>query len=461
MRPARPHLARLAEWGVAVAILAFFFFRGVDRVSFHMDESLWIATSLYFEATIDGRFVPPAWLREEVRRSEPPDHERDAAGARGAWTSRRTFGPHYSTLDQPMLARYLIGIGRRLYGYVPADLNHPWQLGLSYEENVRAGNVPSPGLLLAARRTMTVLGVASGLILYGLVRQAAGRIAGLLFVLLFATSGYLQLHLRRAMGEPALLFFTCLALVACIHALRAPDADGNAPHPGSRRALSWFAATGAAAGLAGASKLNGLGVAGAGIVLAAALTFLPRQPGGTGRRLAFAAAGAFVVLTSCTATFVAVNPALYRRPVAHIKGMLELRTGELEQHRTDPRWGLATPGRRVQVVLGRTLRDYAVTRIALLNAFLGALGLLILMRAARRWVEDGSGSAAAPALLAVGLFTAGPALLTPVDWDRYYLYPVVFLTVLVAAGAAALPGEVRRFRAARAVPAQTRRVGVG
>lgn len=444
MRPLSSRAALLAERAFAILVLALAFFRGLERVPLHMDESLWIAHSVYLEAALDDGFVPPAWLRVEAGGGAP---EGGAAAAPDDWSRRRTFAPHYSTLDQPMLARFLIGAGRRLQGYGPGDLNRPWRLGLSREENERAGNVPSPGLLLAARRTSALLSVAGGLLLWGLVRQGAGRAAGLLFVLLFAASPYLLTHLRRAMGDPALLFFCCLSLWAGARALRAGAGNGEAPGGrGSPRALAWLAAAGAAAGLAGASKLNGLGVAGAAVVLGAALALHPRRPGSLRRRLGFAAAAGLAVLSSCAATFVAVNPSLHRRTAAHVSAMLELRTRELAGHRADPRWGLADPGRRVRVVLGRTLQHYAVVRFAPLNAFLGAAGLLALARAARRWAGDGSGSPAAPALLAGALFLAGPALLTPVDWDRYYLFPVVFLTVLLAAGAASLPGALLRFR---------------
>lgn len=445
MRPPSPRVALLAERCLAALVLALAFFRGLDRVPLHMDESLWIAHSLYLEAALDEGFVPPGWLREEAGRTAPPGA---ADAAREEWSRSRTFAPHYSTLDQPMLARFLIGLGRRLQGYRVADLNRPWQLGLTPEENEGAGNVPSPGLLLAARRTSALLGVAGGFLLWGLVRQGAGRAAGLVFLLLFAASPYLLTHLRRAMGEPALLFFASLSLWAGARALGAFDPGGETPGGmAMRRTFAWLAAAGAAAGLAGASKLNGLGVAGAGVVLAAALALHPRRPGGLRRRLGLAAAASLVVLSSCAATFVAVNPSLYRRPAAHLSAMLELRSRELAGHRADPRWGLAEPGRRVRVVLGRTLQHYAVVRVAPLNALLGLAGLLALARAARRWAADGSGSpAAAPALLAGALFLAGPALLTPVDWDRYYLFPVVFLTVLLAAGAAALPGALLRLR---------------
>ncbi len=449
MRPARPHLARLAEWAFAGAVLAFSYSRGLERVPFHEDESLWICCSLYFEAAVDEGFIPPQWFRESVRGPDPVLPQPGKAGARGAWSSRLTWGPHYFSLDQPPVARYLIAIGRRLHGYTTADLNHPWKSNLGPDENARLGNVPSAGLLEAARRSTAVLGVVSGLVLYGLVRQGAGRIAGVLFIILFSASGYLLVHLRRAMGDPALLFFTCLAMWAGTRALRVRDDAGDlASGGGSLRSFAWLVAMGVAAGLAGGSKLNGLAVAGAGVVLACGLAF--REQGRRRRRLAFAAGASLLVLGSCAATFVAVNPSLHHRPVSHVSAMLELRARQLAENQRDPRWGFSTASRRVLVVAGRTLKQYTVTRVAALNVLLGGLGLLFLTRAAWRWTKDGSGPAAAVVLLFVGLFTAGPALMTPVDWDRYYLFPVVFLTVFIAVGAATGPGEVRRFLAARA-----------
>lgn len=450
MRSIRPHLTRLAEWVAVAAVLMFSFFRGLDRVPFHEDESLWICCSFYFEAAVDEGFVPPQWFRESVRGPETALPDRGEKGDRGSWTPELTWGPHYFSLDQPPVARYLIAIGRRLHGYSASDLNRPWRFDSGPHENAALGNVPSADLLEAARRSTALLSVVSGLVLYGLVRQGAGRIAGLLFVLLFSLSGYFLVHLRRAMGDPALLFFTCLAMWAGTRALRArEEVPEGASGASTLRALGWLAAMGVASGLAGASKLNGLAAGVAGAVLACLLAFGGRGLGRGWRRPAFAAGASVLVLGSCAATFVAVNPSLHHRPASHVRAMLGLRAKQLAEQRRDSRWGLSTPGRRVLVVAGRTLKHYTVTRVATLNALLAGLGLLFLARGAWRWTKDGSGPAAAVVLLAVGLFTAGPALMTPVDWDRYYLFPVVFLTVLIAVGAARGPGEIRRFLAAR------------
>ena len=38
------------------------------------------------------------------------------------------------------------------------------------------------------------------------------------------------------------------------------------------------------------------------------------------------------------------------------------------------------------------------------------------------------------AILVVAAVTALPPLLTPLDWDRYYMYPVIFVSVSVSIG---------------------------
>lgn len=441
MTAARTRLARQAEGLGVAALLSLSFLRGLPSVSFHPDESLWIACSLYLEAAVDDAFVPPEWLRQRVLRQTPGA---DAAPER--WDPARTWRGHYFALDQPPVARYLIGIGRRLAGFRPGELNPPWQYDRPDDENARLGNVPSPALLLAARRPSALLAVGAGLLLWALVRESAGRAAGLLFALLYSFSGYLLVHLRRAMGDPALLFFAALATFAAARALAAARSADSSSRETALRTLGWLVASGAAAGLAGASKLNGLALAGVAVVAAALGARALDAP--AARRAALAALGALLAAGACAGTFVAVNPSLRSRPAEHLGAMLQLRGRELALQRSDPRWGLAEPGRRVVVVLGRTLETYTVTKAALLNALLGLAGTLALARTARRWPAD-EGAGAAVALLVAGLFAAGPALLTPVDWDRYYLFPVVFLTVLLAVGAAEAGRAALRFARTR------------
>ena len=91
---------RWFELPLLLCLLLVVFCSGIETVSFHSDESQWIATSSVFEAFIKGNFDSPLW-------NEP-----------------------YWNLTQPQLARYTIALGRLAGGYHVRDLNRPWDHGL-------------------------------------------------------------------------------------------------------------------------------------------------------------------------------------------------------------------------------------------------------------------------------------------------------------------------------------------
>ena len=83
----------------------------------------------------------------------------------------------------------------------------------------------------------------------------------------------------------------------------------------------------------------------------------------------------------------------------------------------------------------------------LINALLGSVGLVYLVRSAWQWLVGKGNSPASPVLLVVGCVSVFPALTTPLDWDRYYLFPVVFLSLMIAIGLGrSLTEFIRRLR---------------
>ncbi len=418
---------RLLEVGVVVAVLSGVYFHRLERVRFHGDESHWIATSCFWEAWVTPGFVEPQWLSESVTPGEFPVSDRMAATLAAEASTTHVWGAHYWTLTQPPVSRYMIALGRIAGGYGLADLNVPWDFDVSDVQNTSLGAMPSPGLLWSSRATMAFLSVVSGAILFMLVRRCAGPVGGYAFAVLFVGSEFLRLHLRRAMSEAPLLFFTVLALLCAARALSVARR-----HLG--RSLAWLLLMSVCAGLAGAAKLNGLMLGFAGMALCFVVAY--RHRGRDAKWLWVAVGAAILVLAITLAVFWAVNPFLYRQPLLRTAAMVQFRRWEMTGQTRNSRWHIPDLFAWLGIVPRRILSEYPAVHFGLINGLLAALGLYALARAAWRWLagKDEAAGATGIALLAVAAVTALPMLTTPLDWDRYYMYPVLFVSVGMAVG---------------------------
>jgi hypothetical protein len=391
------------------SILSAVFYAGITLAPFTPDESSWISTSYLLELFVQRDFAAPAWTKPTL------------------------------TTDQPPLVRYIVGLGRRMGGYGPDDLNKGWNFSSDQATNEAAGSMPSPDLLWWSRLSMAILSVFCGLALYSLVGSSAGRLAGNAATLLFVSNAYLRTMLPRAMGEPALLTFVTLAAWAASRASAHWPQAGGSPRA-YLRPFVWFTVSGIFGGLAGASKLNGLLAAAA----AAALVFIApfaRRGGFTvpGRWL-MALGAAALVLLAAGITFVALNPFLYPDPVGRLESMIVYRQNVMaKQAQQYQDTVIDTMRERLAIVPRRVLSQYQTVhfpRSLYVNSLLGAIGLAFLLRASWRYLFMPNESSASLAILLFGLAMGVPPLFTPLDWDRYYLMPVVFTLIGIAIGLA-------------------------
>jgi hypothetical protein len=432
---------RILEAFAVVLALGGVYFHDLERVRLHGDESHWISTSYFFESFV-AAYSGPAWMP-----IEGPPRDWSAPGwvlrslESGGDSPAGVWSAYYWTLTQPPMTRYTIAIGRRLGGYSPADLNGPWDFGLSREANEAAGRMPSPGLLRSARAMMALLAAVSGLLLFLIVRRGAGPLAAYAFLPMYAGSGYLLIHLRRAMSESPLLFWTALALALGARALSGSDPLEAAG--GKRRRLAWLLLMGIAAGLAGAVKLNGLALGAVAAAVAGAIAWKRRDaPGAWPMRGGFAIWAAPLTILAAGLAFIAVNPFLYPNPPARSYAMFLFRLWEMSGQSRNPQWLIPDLQARLEIIPRRLFHDYALVKIPILNFALMSAGIYALAHSAWRWLSGKPGtptirvSSASLTILLTAAVTAIPPLFSPLDWDRYYLYPVVFSSVFIAAGIA-------------------------
>lgn len=396
---------------IVCALFAIFYPR-IQNIEFHGDESLGIASSHYLEAFVGGRTDSPVWNES------------------------------FETLTQPPLARYVIGIGRAFGGYGPRDLNRPWNFRLSSEENIARGNMPNSDLLWWSRLPMCILTVVCALIAFNFVSRSAGRFAGYVMLTLFLVNPYFTTTLCRAMTEAPLLAATMLAALAGSQAViswKQALAHKHQVRKRFLRPLIWFGSMGVFCGIAGAAKLNGLSIILTGLALPLLMLFAQTSNVSRSRILNTILFAWASLMLAAAFTFVALNPFLYPNPIGRTEKMVEQRLSEMERQQANYAStrisGPLIP--RIFLLGERVFYQYATLRFAgswILNILLCSVGLWFLVFAGWAWLRTGAGYGGSLVLLLIAFNTSVPALMTPLDWDRYYLFPVFFSTVFIAIG---------------------------
>jgi hypothetical protein len=408
---------------VAVALLGFYLYH-IQTALFHPDEANRIATSDAFEEFFNGRFDSRVWKKT------------------------------YWTLTQPPVTRYWTGLGRRMGGYIPTDFQDLWVDGREYTRinNETAANV-TPRLLWWSRLPMAVLAAVSVFFLFYLCFKVTGRLAGYLVLLLFMGSYYFNQLLPRAMGEAPLLAAILGAWYAGYQAVLNWEGAAWQPVTTRRRyalhSLLWFSLMGFLCGIAGASKMNGASITlGAGLV--AVLTPLVRRgslPKAYRLRFLFAAAGLVAVLAAFG--FIGPNPFLYSDVALRTSQMLDNRFVEMRQQLSEnPDDAITTPAERISAISFCIFQDCTPLRFPAgryINLALFLVGLGVFLALSWRWVKGGSmpeadteAASASVLTLAIAVTASAPVLMTPINWNRYFMLPTVFVLVCVAAGIAFL-----------------------
>ena len=372
------------------------------------------------------------------------------------------------------LNKYLIGLAWHLGGFTLADINEQWDWGGSWDYNQSTNHAPTPALLNVARLPSAILLALGVPVMFALGWLTGGAWAAVAASLLYALHPAMLINGRRAMMEGSLTFFSLLTVLAGAWWLR-------------RR--NWIAALalGLAAGLTVASKHTGaftvaavFGLVGL-LAIATPSPTLPRIRGrepadssrlhpssnsgrggerserGWGRALLLMLFAAFVAAL----TFYALNPAWWSDPLSRAGGVLRLRQ-DLLAGQTATFGGYADSGAalsgfwnqlfvtppqyfevagwdvyitdQIAAYEGSIWRGLSVGAVMLVPMVL--IGVIYLLRKTERSLRVLVGGWALVMLASV-------LLLTPIEWQRYYLpaYPPVLL--LAALGVAGIVDWVR------------------
>lgn len=406
-------IPRLVEVVALSAMVLWIFCTDLLAVPFHPDESQWIATSNVFEAFVRGDRASPLWDES-------------------LWT-----------LTQPPGTRYIIGVGRSSGGYGANDLNVPWAFGRDQAANMAAGAMPAPELLWWSRFPMAILGTASCLVSFYLLTTTLNRTVGYLGLLLVATNPYMHTVLRRAMAEAPLLLALLLATWIGARMLRRLPNPRTYTLLGRTRCLlpafGLLFGMSMCVGIAGSMKLSGL-TATLGVLMVWMLTSTaPLTCRPMPSHIYLVLVGSLLAVTTTSLIFVALNPYLDPDPVGRTIKLVSFRANEMQKQQVDPTFVIDDIFERAAVTYTYLFRYTTIMRfpgVGIMHAVLWLLGVLQVFKRSWDCVRKDGSCDSSIILLVMAITCAGPMLLTPLNWDRYYLLPVWFSALIIAVGMA-------------------------
>ncbi|MEL6404238.1 MAG: phospholipid carrier-dependent glycosyltransferase [Chloroflexota bacterium] len=411
------------RWPDAIwcSVLALYVLAGVSLVPLHGDEptQIFMGRDFYYHMQGQG---------EEIRFAE--------------WDT--LTGEQATEQDLRLingtLPKYLFGMVAYMSGYAFEDINQQWAWGSGWEWNHTNGHVPTDDLLLRTRYISGVLLAISAIALFSVGYMLAGRFVAYVASAYFVLNPAVLVNGRRAMMEGGLLAFSILVVLVALWLVQ-------------NRGWWVYVLLGLLSGLAVASKHTAV-VTVIAVFLSCGSLFLwqiLRYDGKDATRWqdlgALFSAG---ILSLCV--FFALNPAWWGTPADALMGTID-RRANLLQGQTDffgryETWQAQAAGFWEQAFIVQpaivdsdfdgfesqqvdAIRAYeqswlsgfsiggnmlgAVLMLGLVS--IGIIRLVTSIQPQRSWI--------------IGLWTLATLILTlvltPIDWQRYYLplYPVI------------------------------------
>jgi hypothetical protein len=201
-----------------------------------------------------------------------------------------------------------------------------------------------------------------------------------------------------------------------------------------------FISIGAITGTAGGVKLNGFSLLGVSIIIFVILLFLSLY-------LITISIKTRILLLSCIfgiicftsfSTFIASNPFFYKNSIERSVALFKWRLHEMRyQTKIYPNADLTKLSftNRVLKVSNNILNKYSSISFkgsSFVNFLLSLTGFIIVVRKSRYFLSGDKSNLPYFVLLVSGIIVAGPSLLSPLDWDRYFYLPVIFSTILIS-----------------------------
>ncbi len=419
--------------GCYVGALVLYVLAGCRIVPFHGDE----ATIVYMSGDFATLFLHGDLAHIEYHDPPPADDPQAAT-------------KQQLRLINGVVNKYAYGLAWWSAGLTPNDLPAQWLWGADFQFNQATGRLPSDRLLIITRWASALLAAISVALVFAVGNRAGGPRTAYIAAFIYTAAPAILLNGRRAVFESGLLLFSALLIYLVQRTLAKP-----------RGAISALM-LGVAAGFAIASKHTGM-------LVAATVSSLALVPALKGRwRFArngvwIAGGAAILALT----VFVALNASWWSDPLRMPGRVLDARKLLLQGQVTRYGGFQNMPARIMALVrepfgapqyyedtiedwahwITQPIKTYDSSGLGGLSGSLWEIIIAILIiigtiRALLAWRH----SAVFVVLLWSSLMIATTFVLTPLDWQRYYV-PIVAPLAVIGGMAFSVVGDAKPDRA--------------
>lgn len=380
---------------IALIILTAGYLTSLEKIPFKNDETHWISYSALYEPFLAGNFDDPLWKH-----------------------------PHFQYFFSPP-TYYVIGAARNIGGFAPDDFFAYYDNSISEQENREKGQIPPDNLLWWARAGITTTSVIAIFILFVILWQSTGRFVAYFWLASTIISPYLSVILRRAMNEGPLLLGICLAILTATQAIKVKTTS---------KWLFWVTLTGLSIGWATSTKINGAAAL-IGVLLLFALDAIRKDRDNIRKNITKAIAGTAWASLISFFLFVWLNPFLHSNPIGNSFILLQKRSELMAgQQKVIPNSALYGIRDRLDVIPESIfLRNNYLSDI-LPTFVLFLIGCVFLTGLSKKWFKYSGNLDGLASLVIIGGISSLPALFTPLNWNWYFMLPVIFSMIIIGYG---------------------------
>jgi len=298
---------------------------------------------------------------------------------------------------------------------------------------------------------MVVLSILIGVLIYCLFWHETNRFSAVIWLILYIYSYSMSNILLVAMSEAPLLFFSVLSFIFIAkgqkklnYLLLQTETSGK-----KETVYRYYALAGISLGLAAASKIHAFLLFATFGLMLLYIVFIPKYPGALKTKISYFIRIFSLFSLSALFIFIILNPSIYANPIKGVGWMFQYRMIDMARLSQSYPELIAIPLIQRWV---KILQDLVTTNASIrgglglyVNSAFSILGIYLLIRSVITSIKHRLPLEVLPSLMVYLSIMILAAFMSPLDWSRYFLFPMIGVMLLITYSSAFLFEKVRAY----------------